>query len=180
MHTVGARLAHDGGGSEPGALEQDVRGFVRDAAFQAAHHAGLLHDAGRLIIFKNMPYGSVQALLTARSEMLPLVEAERQVLGYDHTQVGDLLFQEWKMPDFLRDIIANHHSPANATNPKNAALVQLADNLANAMTIPSGSTFVLPGMLEDDWKQLGLQDKHLQTICHEHDQCIDQVLEAFL
>ncbi|MGX9365115.1 HDOD domain-containing protein [Desulfoplanes sp. PS50] len=142
--------------------------------------AGLLHDAGRLIIFKNMPYGSVQALLTARSEMLPLVEAERQVLGYDHTQVGDLLFQEWKMPDFLRDIIANHHSPANATNPKNAALVQLADNLANAMTIPSGSTFVLPGMLEDDWKQLGLQDKHLQTICHEHDQCIDQVLEAFL
>ena len=142
--------------------------------------AGLLHDAGRLIIFKNMPYGSVQTLLTARSEMLPLVEAERQVLGYDHTQVGDLLFKEWQMPDFLRDIVANHHDPSHAQNPKNAALVQLADNLANAMAIPAGSTFVLPGMLEDDWKALGLQGNQLQEICNEHDRCIDQVLEAFL
>jgi putative nucleotidyltransferase with HDIG domain len=142
--------------------------------------AGLLHDAGRLIIFKNMPYGSVQTLLAARSEMLPLVEAEKQVLGYDHTQVGDLLFREWQMPDSLRDIIANHHSPANADNPTNAALVQLADILANAMAIPTGSTFVLPGMLEDDWKRLGLRDRQLQTICCDHDRCLGQVLEAFL
>ncbi|GAU09228.1 HDOD domain-containing protein [Desulfoplanes formicivorans] len=142
--------------------------------------AGLLHDAGRLIIFKNMPYGSVQTLLTARSEMLPLVEAERQVLGYDHTQVGDLLFREWQMPEFLRDIVANHHDPTNAGDPQNAAIVQLADNLANAMAIPSGSTFVLPGMQENDWKLLGLQGSQLQEICNEHDRCIEQVLKAFL
>ncbi len=142
--------------------------------------AGLLHDAGRLIIFKNMPYGSTQALLTARSEMLPLVEAERQVLGFDHTQVGDLLFKEWQLPESIRDTIANHHTPWNAENPKNAALIQLADILANAMAIPSGATFVLPDMQEDDWQALGLQGNQLEAICKEHDRCIDQVLDAFL
>jgi HD-like signal output (HDOD) protein len=142
--------------------------------------AGLLHDAGRLIIFKNMPYGSVQTLLAARSEMLPLVEAERQVLGYDHTQVGELLFKEWQMPDFLQDVIAHHHDPANAANVRNAAIVQLADNLANAMAIPTGSTFVLPGMQEEDWNILGLQGSQLEEICTEHDRCIEQVVEAVL
>ncbi|WP_462324106.1 HDOD domain-containing protein [Desulfoplanes sp.] len=142
--------------------------------------AGLLHDAGRLIIFKNMPYGSVQALLAARSEMLPLVEAEKQIFGYDHTDVGDLLFKTWQMPDFLRDIIANHHTPEKAHAPRNAALVQLADNMANAMAIPSGSTFVLPGMQEEHWKSLGVTRNKIEEICSIHDECIDQVLEGFI
>ncbi len=142
--------------------------------------AGLLHTAGQLIIFKNMPYGSLQMLLAARSEMLPLIEAERQVLGYDHSQVGDLLFQQWQLPEFLRDIIANYHTPEKANHPRNAALIQLADNLAYAMAIPAGSPFILPGMREEDWKSLGLQESQLQTICDEHDRCLDEVVEAFL
>ena len=142
--------------------------------------AGLLHDAGRLIIFKNMPYGSVQALLAARSEMIPLVEAEQAVLGYDHTQIGDLLFKAWQMPDFLRDIVAHHHAPEEASNQVHAAVVQLADNMANVTAIPTGGMFVLPGMLEEYWKRLGLDIRVLNDMYSVHDQSIDQILEAFL
>ncbi|MFO7816967.1 MAG: HDOD domain-containing protein [Thermodesulfobacteriota bacterium] len=142
--------------------------------------AGLLHDAGRLIIFKNMPYASVQALLEARTNTIPLVEAEEAILGFNHAQVGQKLFETWQMPDQLTDIIANHHTPANAADPKNAAIVQLADNMANAAAISDGGKFILPGMQDEDWEKIGLPLKKLGKLYSIHNQNIESVLSAFI
>lgn len=142
--------------------------------------AGLLHDAGRLIIFKNMPYASVQALLFARRSMIPMVEAEKEVLGYDHTEVGRLLLASWKFPDSLVELIAHHHSSYSATDPREAAVIQLADNLANAAEISSGGMFVLPGMAEGAWERLGLKPEDLNAIFETHDRHINEIAKAFL
>ncbi len=142
--------------------------------------AGLLHDAGRLIIFKNMPYASVQVLLEARTNMIPLVDAENTLMGFNHAEVGKCLFSVWDMPEELTDIIAHHHSAGKAAASKEAAVVQLADNLANAAAITEGGKFVLPGMLEDDWRKLDLPLDKLQKLVQVHDQNIDSVLNALM
>jgi len=142
--------------------------------------AGLLHDAGRLIIFKNLPYAATQALLEARTSMIPLVEAEETILGFNHTQVGKSLFQAWQMPEQLTDIIAHHHSPDGGEDPRGAAVVQLADNLANASAIPEGGKFVLPGMEDKDWEKTGLSLDKLKKLIAVHDESVESVLNAFM
>ncbi|MFP4658518.1 MAG: HDOD domain-containing protein, partial [Desulfonatronovibrionaceae bacterium] len=142
--------------------------------------AGLLHDAGRLIIFKNMPYAATQALLEARTNMIPLVEAEETILGFDHTEVGRDLFAAWQMPEQLTDSVGHHHRPDKAAVPRDAAVIQLADNLANASAVAEGGKFVLPGMEEKNWENINLPLDRLAELVRIHDQNIESVLIAFM
>jgi HD-like signal output (HDOD) protein len=56
---------------------------------------------------------------------------ERDILGYDHAQIGGFLAVQWKLPPKLGDAIANHHSPAQSIggNPL-THIIHLADVVA--------------------------------------------------
>lgn len=142
--------------------------------------AGLLHDVGRLIIFKKQPYASVQALLYARENMIPLVDAEAEVLGFDHTEVANLLLTGWNFPKAITTAIVNHHDPQSAASPKEAAIIQIADNLTNAVEISRGGMYVLPGIQAGAWEGLGLNVSELVGIVDQFDEHIEEVLGAFL
>ncbi|MBG0789388.1 MAG: HDOD domain-containing protein [Desulfovibrionaceae bacterium] len=142
--------------------------------------AGLLHDCGRLIMYKNLPYASVQSLIHARGDSVPLVEAEREVLGFDHQEVASLLLEQWGFPDDLKVIISNHHNPERAADSKEAAIVQLADNMANAAAISSENMFVLPGMSDAAWSALGFPKEKFVELLGEHDRDIDDITKVFV
>lgn len=142
--------------------------------------AGLLHDVGRLVIFKKLPYASVQTLLYARENMLPLVDAERDMLGFDHTEVGNKLLSVWKFPSGLVDAVTWHHAPGYAQDPTAASIIQLADNLANAMEISSGGMYVLPGLEDGAWERLPLKPSDLVVIAGLFDSHIDELFNALL
>lgn len=142
--------------------------------------AGLLHDVGRLIMYKNMPYASVQSLFFARGNSFPLVEAEREVLDFDHAQVADLLLKQWEFPDHLRALIAHHHSPMSADDTRAAAVVQLADNMANAMAVSADGMYVLPGMPAEAWETLGLDPSQMEEMIKMHDRSVDAITSAFV
>ncbi len=141
--------------------------------------AGLLHDAGRLIMYKNLPYASVQSLLYARGNGVPLVEAEQEILGFDHTLVADHLLKQWDFPEELRMMVVKHHSPMDAPDSKSAALVQLADNMANAAAISSGWMYVLPGMPLEAWELLDMDEQKLALLLQIHDKSIDSITSLF-
>lgn len=141
---------------------------------------GLLHDVGRLVLFKNMPYASTEAMLYARGDMVPLVEAEAEVLGFDHTEVGRLLLEQWQFPANLTMLIAHHHDPSAASDPREAAVLQLADNLANAAEIAAGGVYVLPGMERSAWDSLALEIEDLDEVMALHDAHIEDITATFL
>lgn len=142
--------------------------------------AGLLHDAGRLIVFKNLPYASVEAMLFARHNMLPLVVAERRVLGYDHAEVAWVLLNSWKFPETLTAAIAFHHAPDLSPQPRDAAVVQLADNLAHAAAVSEGGTYVLPGQEQEATALLGLDTGVLGKLMDIHDRSMAELSSVFL
>jgi putative nucleotidyltransferase with HDIG domain len=152
------------------------RGLPSDRFFTA----GLLHDVGRLVIFKNMPYASVEALLYARSDMVPLVEAESSVLGYNHADVGKLLLEAWKFPAALTDVIAHHHSPDAAPARSEAAIIQLADIMANVAEISAGGLFALPGMDLEDWRLLDFLPRELASFMELHDEHFQEITSVLL
>ncbi len=81
---------------------------------EEAFMGGLLHEIGIIVLMTRFPKEYQQVLEYAhkpQSEGLSLMDAERQLLGTDHAQVGGLLAERWELPDELVEVIASHHAP---------------------------------------------------------------------
>ena len=152
----------------------------KDVSDETLFTAGLLHDVGKLILFKNMPYSSVETLVFARENMIPLIEAEEYVLGFTHTEVSKLLMDSWEFPDTINDIVSNHHNPIEASFEKGAAIIQLADNLANAVGLSYGTTFVVPGMDEEVFDKLDIPVNTLKSIVQQHNKLLNGLLSTLM
>jgi HD-like signal output (HDOD) protein len=111
--------------------------------------SGLLHDLGKLVIFKNHPRAAATALNQAgRSESFHYL-MERTFLGFDHLQVGLALAERWKLPLSLQQAIGGHHDPLKYPPSVDAAVVTMADNLVNALGYgSSGEHLVAPGVVD--------------------------------
>ena len=141
--------------------------------------AGLLHDVGRLIMFKKMPYSAVQVMLFARENFLPLVEAEEVILDFNHTQVTRCMLEKWNFPPELTEIISSHHAPEKSEMYKAAGILQAADNLALAVGIAEGGMYVLPGVDDEVWEKLAIDVESLKTIVDAYDFQIKELFDNF-
>jgi len=141
---------------------------------------GLLHDTGRLILFKKMPYASTDALLYARENRVPVVEAERVTFGYCHTDVSKPLLAHWRFPSGISDGINHHHDPDEAKTPRQAAIIHVADLMANAMEIAIGNLYVLPPFEASAWEMLGIGLERLPEIIAEFEQQAAKTISAFV
>ncbi|MBI3479059.1 MAG: HDOD domain-containing protein [Nitrosomonadales bacterium] len=100
-----------------------------DAVFTAA----LLHDIGELVIFNRMPQQAKEVLYLVldSADELPVYLAERQIMGFDHAQVGGELARQWQLPPMLVECIECHHDIRSAQHfPRETALVHIANSLA--------------------------------------------------
>lgn len=141
---------------------------------------GLLHDVGRLIMFKKLPYASSEALLFARENSIPLVEAELSTLDFTHTDISEPLLTEWKFPEGLSNMVNYHHNPMEFPNPLEPAIIHVADNLANMVGIAWGGMYVVPGVDEEAWNLLGIDpEPFIDQAVAEYKEQIDVILDAF-
>lgn len=142
--------------------------------------AGLLHDVGRLILFKKLPYASTEAMLFSRENSIPLVEAELSVMEFTHTDVSTPLLQSWKFPQGLSDMINFHHNPMEFPNPLEPAIIHVADNLTNAVEIAQGGMYVMPALDEEAWALLGIDpDPILEDAVEQYSEQVDTIMSAF-
>lgn len=76
---------------------------------------GLLHDFGRMILafFFSTEYEQVRKLTVENQKCTH--DAELMVFGIDHQRLGKALAEKWGFPEYLRKIIADHHTLAEPT-----------------------------------------------------------------
>jgi putative nucleotidyltransferase with HDIG domain len=92
--------------------------------------AGVLHDIGKLIFLEFVPKEYMFAVEFAENENIPIKDAEKEILKIDHTQVGQLLAEKWKMPQYIQDVIQYHHS---AQTPKGSSHLLSTVHISNIM-----------------------------------------------
>lgn len=97
--------------------------------------AGLLHDIGHLWLSRFYPLQFQIALQTADAGLTPLVEAEQYHFGLDHTQIGKMIAEHWKLPIHVIAAIAQHHQPDKGLTDKLVAVTHVAEVLANALNL---------------------------------------------
>lgn len=118
-----------------GNLARDIARLARQPAelTSQAFTAGLLHDLGKLLLLANKPTSWLQAVTVARESKVSLWEAERQVFGTTHADVGGTLLGIWGLPLPVVEAVALHHAPVCLLSHDFCPLtaVHAANTLAN-------------------------------------------------
>ncbi|MES2309260.1 MAG: HDOD domain-containing protein [Verrucomicrobiota bacterium] len=142
---------------------------------------GLVHDIGKLPIAIHMPEEFDAILKEVTSNGSPMYQIERKVLGYDHSEVGGLILNEWKMPDSLIQVVRGHHNAELISiGPDEIAVVHFANLLVHALGIGSSGEDIPPPFEEKSWLKLGLTIEMLPTLCEELDRQYLEVERIFL
>lgn len=133
--------------------------------------AGLLHDLGKLIIFKTLPRESNKVLCRVQEGRDFYYQTERDFFGFDHAQIGRILAQRWQLPEMLEQAIGGHHPPFPFPPSAEATLVFIADNLANALSFgSSGERRIAPELVEAaDYLSLptGIWENLIPLVCRQ-------------
>lgn len=82
------------------------------ALTEEAYTAGMLHDLGKLALAANLPQPYSEAAMIAASRNVSLWEAEEQVLGANHAELGASMLAIWGLPVGIVEAVALHHHPA--------------------------------------------------------------------
>ena len=103
--------------------------------------AGLMHDIGVLVSRRYLTEEAAEADQLVIEKGIPSVQAERQVIGVEHTLLGAWLAEHWRLPPLLHAAIRDHHDALIPDSPqvqgldgdvrKVVELVALADHITN-------------------------------------------------
>jgi HD-like signal output (HDOD) protein len=183
----------EGGGIDPVVFWEHSLGcalvcrhFARKISYPdpgKAYLAGLLHDLGIIVNLWTLPAEFRASVELARSQGIPLHEAEQSVLGFTHCDSGRLLADRWELSPDLREVVLLHHTAHEAhAHAGLVAVVELSDLLCRMSGLNHGfvekrevnllkqpSLAVLsqqyPGLKDFDWARLTFElDSYLDEV----------------
>lgn len=137
---------------------------------EALFTAGLLHDIGELIIFNRLPQQAHDSLLLVLDGLdeMPVYQAERQIIGFDHAEVGGKLAEQWKLPPLLVECIGCHHSISKAERyPREVALAHLANSLAQMAEVDTLEAEDATPIDPLAWEITGLDESVIEEVIRE-------------
>ncbi len=132
----------------------------------SASIAALLHDVGKLIMVRYMKEDVSALQSLCREKKIAFVEAEREVLGCDHAEVGGAIARNWGFPQDIIHAIENHHRVIPGGNGIVLDAVMLANYAAKSMGIGLGAEGLnLPMDYEGSRNRLGLSIEAFERSC---------------
>jgi len=107
--------------------------------------AALLRDIGMLVLgeYVGTHYPEIERLTI--KDKIDFVQAEWQVLGFNHCMVGERIAEKWNLPPVLLHAIKYHHTPSRAPSQltpdesKVVTIVHLADIMTRMVGYGSGN-----------------------------------------
>lgn len=143
--------------------------------------AGLLHDIGRPVLYLRAPELARLVFECREARGSSLREAERQVLGFEHGELGRRLLDHWRIPAAIGEAAAWHHEPARrAAPPLEVAAVHVADHLAHALAHGTSGEREVPRLDPAAWDRLGLGAEVLPELLTDLERQFTGVVQALL
>ena len=118
IHSAGCGQVARSLAAKTGLFEHEMESFT----------IGLIHDIGKIVIDQFSHDNFIKILHLIQQEHLTFLEAEVQVLGVNHAQIGSWLTQKWLFPPGLVEAIEYHHNPEKSKNSQIlSSLTHIAD-----------------------------------------------------
>ncbi len=153
--------------------------YLKESNPERFYVLGLLHDLGRLLLYLAVPE-DMSRVLKLNAEGGLLHEAESNIMGWDHAEVGGALLRKWNLPAQMVEGVRYHHSPSSAPNfPLEAAITHVADIVVQTLELGSSGERYVPPLDSKAWDALGLPSSMLPSIVTQVGCQVDDLAEIF-
>ncbi|TIH16547.1 HDOD domain-containing protein [Marinifilum sp. JC120] len=113
--------------------------------------AGFLHDIGKLVLATSYPeeYGTILSIV--REDNLPVQEAEKDILGFTHAEVGAYLLAIWGFDEDIIEAIYCHHEPQRlgSVDLSPAVAIHVANSFDHELRVKNSD--YAPHLLSAEW-----------------------------
>ncbi len=125
--------------------------------------SALLKDIGKVILSAYVKDSFEDINKAVQDRGLTFVDAEKEVIGIDHAELGARVAEKWNFNPAMVDIIRNHHDPDKAPpDDISIPIVYLADSICMMIGIGVGSDGLAYRYHQDIVDRLNFSDTDLQ------------------
>ncbi|MEN8179398.1 MAG: HDOD domain-containing protein [Pseudomonadota bacterium] len=142
---------------------------------------GMLHDIGRLVIYRTLAEQSRDILLISGGDDWLLPGTEMDILGFTHMDVGAELLRKWNLPDGLIAVAGGHHDPMKVGDFRfEASLVHFAIALANGEMNGESLETTVTGIAPSVWEMTDLSLADLESTMEGISAKVVEVMELIM
>lgn len=142
---------------------------------------GILHDIGKIVIDIHFREKLPEIFAYVQDHNCLMLEAEREILGVGHPEIGGWLSETWNLPEDITCGIKFYPRPMEAPQDHRflPLLIHIGDILARTQNLGWTGDQKIPPFQEEAWDQIDLAKDDLESIMDELDDAFEDA-EAFL
>ena len=147
---------------------------------EATSIAALIHDIGKLIMVRYLSAGATSVRKKSEESNLTPVEAERELFGCDHAEVGGAMARKWSFPEPITHAIERHHETGEGEPDLMLDAVALSNQLAKSVGLGLG----IEGMNGHSdaaaaKQRVGLTPEGLERVCAQTALWVTDLKESY-
>jgi len=130
---------------------------------------GLLASLGHMILYLTLPQEAMAAQkLADGSDEETLSQIEKRIIGADDAEVCCALLERWRLPPNFASVVGSQHHPSLAGEYSfEAAILYLANRIADVERLGEPSDAVIPRVDSGVWAQLEIEPESVAQIREE-------------
>ncbi len=146
-------------------MARDLAERKRVSDIQLIFTASLLKDIGKIILDRFVAGAIDRIDALVRDQKYSFHEAEKEVIGLDHAELGGLIAEKWNFSPKMTYIIANHHvTDLSALEDFETAIVYLSEIAAMMAGVGGGADGLAYRFHERALKCLKVSEEEFQEI----------------
>ncbi len=155
------------------ALAKSLAQFADKIPGDLAYTAGLLHDIGKAVLDQSLHARRPLFYRSLQANNGDLIEAEKELFGITHPEVGSQLATHWSIPETLAEAIRHHHQPEQARiEPDLTLVVYLADLIMSRFMVGQEVERLSTDALTSRLSRIGLSPEQLPLLIGQLPQAI--------
>jgi len=144
-------------------MAQDLAEKRRLSNIPLIFTSALLKDTGKVILHTYVKKSFKDITKLVQKKDLTFIEAEKEIIGIDHAELGARVAERWNFSPAMVDIIRNHHRPDKAPpDDLSIPIVYLADSICMMIGVGVGSDGLAYRYYQDVVDRLNFSDIDIQ------------------
>ena len=148
---------------------------IRPSLANEAFLCGLFHDMGKLVLDEHIFSRNEAFKDFLGNSPDPHFKTEKQILGFNHTEVAAELCKKWKFPRAVTRAIRHHHHLNPDHDDDLASILYAADNLTRMGGNGNGTGSLPDSIVDMVMELLALDEDALSRIMREVNESVGQI-----